>query len=266
MKITAKMTKEQLTKFLGVNAKAVQKADKDLFDRMGYTAKMLKADESKVTKKDLMDLAKEVLALLGAKAKEPVLTPVVENSTKKLSPKKKDETKKAEPKKEEDSSEEENSEESEKKHTKKSAKKTPKKTEEKVELVKGTENTTQFVKSFPKTIDIDGNKYELAEDIKDMNDLYEAYAKDEVLVFAYYWSKRHLRTFPYFEGLFGQPKEFENDLDLATAIHVSDEKKVAYQVSMYTEAFYTILPENLEQIDGVRIASGIEFQIYRAVE
>lgn len=257
MKITAKMTKEQLTKFLRVNAKAVQKADKDLFDRMGYTAKMLKADESKVTKKDLMDLAKEVIALLGTKAKEPALTPVVESSTKKLT------KKKTEPKKEEDSSD---SEESEKKPADKSTKKTNKESKEKVEVVKGTENTTQFVKSFPRTLDIDGNKFELAEDIKNMDDLYEAYAKDEVLVFAYYWTKRHLRTFPYFEGLFGQPKEFENDLDLATAIHVSDEKKVAYQVSMYTEAFYTILPENLEQIDGVRVASGIEFQIYRAVE
>lgn len=253
MKITTKTTKEQLTKFLGANAKAVKKADKYLFERLEYISAMWKKDQSKVTRKDLVDSAKEVIALLGDKVTEPALTPVVESSTKKLT------KKKTEPKKEEDSSDSEESE-------KKTAKNTPKKKSEKVEVVKGTENTTQFVKSFPKTIDIDGNKYELAEDIKDMNDLYEAYAKDGVLVFAYYWSKRHLRTFPYFEGLFGQPKEFENDLDLATAIHVSDEKKVAYQVSMYTEAFYTILPENLEQIDGVRIASGIEFQIYRAVE
>ena len=123
----------------------------------------------------------------------------------------------------------------------------------------------QLASAFPKTLEVGDSKYELAEDIKTLDDLYEALNKDEEIVFAYYWTKRHLKQFPYFGGWLGQPKSFDHDLDLATAIYVSDEKKVSYQVSMYTEAIYTILPTDFEVEDGVRIAGGIEYQIYRAV-
>ena len=253
MTITTKTTKEQLTKFLGVNAKAVQKKDKDLFDRMVYSSDMMKKDHSKVTRKDLVELAKEVSALLGNKCSEPAMTPVAENSVKKKLTK--GGSKKQEPK--EDSSEE----------VVKSEEKTTKKKSEKVESAKEvSKKSIQLAMMFPKTLDIDGNKYELASDIKNMDDLYKAYEKEEVLVFAYYWTKRHLKQFAYFNDWLGHPESFENDLDLATAIHVSDEKKVSYQVSMYTEAIYTILPKDLEEEDGIRIASGIEFQIYRQVE
>ena len=253
MKITTKTTKEQLTKFLGVNAKAVQKKDKDLFDRMVYSSDMMKKDQSKVTRKDLVDLAKEVIALLGNKCSEPAMTPVAESSVKKLN--KKTETKK-------DSSDEVKGE---KKTTKKSA---TKKQEKVVELNPvDNKKSVQMAKAFPKTLEVGDNKYELAEDIKTMDDLYTALSdEEETVVFAYYWTKRHLKQYDYFNGYLGQPKEFEKDLDLATAIHISDEKKVSYQLSMYTEAIYTILPEDLEEEDGIRIAGGIEFQIYRQVE
>ena len=100
-----------------------------------------------------------------------------------------------------------------------------------------------------------------------MDDLYNAISNDEDIMFAYYWTKRHLKQFTYFGGWVGQPKSFDNDLDLATAIYISDEKKVAYQVSNYTEAIYTIIPTDLEVADdGIRYAGGIEFQIYRGVE
>lgn len=257
MKITTKTTKEQLKKFLGVNAKAVQKEDKDLFDRLSYTSNMAKKDDSKVTRKDLVDLAKEVIALLGNRCSEPAMTPVAENSVKKLT---KGGSKKQEPKK--DSSEEVVKSE-EKTTKKKSATKKSEKVESAEEVSK---KSIQLATMFPKTLSVDGNKYELASDIKNMDELYKAYEKEEVLVFAYYWTKRHLKQFAYFNDWLGHPESFENDLDLATAIHVSDEKKVAYQVSMYTEAIYTILPKDLEEEDGIRIASGIEFQIYRQVE
>lgn len=116
---------------------------------------------------------------------------------------------------------------------------------------------------FPKEISVGDDTYELAEDIKTFDDLYDALEKDEDIVFAYYWTKRHLKQFDYFMGWLGQPKSFDNDLDLATAMYVSDEKKVAYQISMYTEAVYTILPTDFEEVDGVRVAGGIEYQIYR---
>lgn len=282
MKITTKTTKEQLKSFLGANAKAVKTADKDLFDQIAYADKMAKKDDSKVTRKDLVDLVKSVIALLGDKCVEPALaqekapaTPQAENSVKKLAKgvSKKQETK-------EDTSSEESGESEktaeetqgaeEKKAPKKSlsGKKKPATKKEGVTVLNtdaDSEKAVQLAKAFPKTLEVGDSKYELAEDIKTLDDLYEALNKDEEIVFAYYWTKRHLKQFSYFGGWLGQPKSFDNDLDLATAIYVSDEKKVSYQVSMYTEAIYTILPTDFEETDGVRVAGGIEYQIYRAV-
>lgn len=289
MKITTKTTKEQLKDFLGANVKAVKSKDKDLFDRIAYADKMAKKDDSKVQRKDLVDLAKEVIALLGSAVVEPALAqeaplapiePQAENSVKKLakgvSKKQKSMEETAESSEESGESEEtaEETQEApakEEKVDKKSAKKSlggkkaPKK--DGVTALEGSENqkTVQMAKAFPKTLTVGDTTYELAEDIKTLDDLYEALNKDEEIVFAYYWTKRHLKQFPYFGGWLGQPKSFDNDLDLATAIYVSDEKKVSYQVSMYTEAVYTILPTDFDIEDGVRVAGGIEYQIYRAV-
>ena len=282
MKITTKTTKEQLKSFLGANAKAVKTADKDLFDQIAYADKMAKKDDSKVTRKDLVDLVKSVIALLGDKCVEPALaqekapaTPQAENSVKKLAKgvSKKQETKE-ETSSEESGESEKTAEETQGAEEKKAPKKSlsgKKKPATKKEGVTDLEPTTssdkavQLAKMFPKTIEVGDAKYELAEDIKTLEDLYEALNKDDEIVFAYYWTKRHLKQFDYFMGWLGQPKSFDNDLDLATAIYVSDEKKVSYQVSMYTEAVYTILPTDFEEVDGVRVAGGIEFQIYRAV-
>ena len=282
MKITTKTTKEQLKSFLGANAKAVKTADKDLFDQIAYADKMAKKDDSKVTRKDLVDLVKSVISLLGDKCVEPALaqekapaTPQAENSVKKLAKgvSKKQETKE-ETSSEESGESEKTAEETQGAEEKKAPKKSlsgKKKPATKKEGVTDLEPTTssdkavQLAKMFPKTIEVGDAKYELAEDIKTLEDLYEALNKDEEIVFAYCWTKRHLKQFDYFMGWLGQPKSFDNDLDLATAIYVSDEKKVSYQVSMYTEAVYTILPTDFEEVDGVRVAGAIEFQIYRAV-
>lgn len=288
MKITTKTTKEQLKNFLGANVKAVKEQDKDLFDRIAYADKMAKKDDSKVQRKDLVDLAKEVIALLGSAVAEPALAqetplapiePQAENSVKKLakgvSKKQKSMEETAESSEEsgesEETAEETQEAKTEEKVDKKSAKKSlggkkaPKK--DGVTALEGSENqkTVQMAKAFPQTIEVGDSKYELATDIKTLEDLYNALNNDEEIVFAYYWTKRHLKQFPYFGGWLGQPKSFDNDLDLATAIYVSDEKKVSYQVSMYTEAVYTILPTDFDIEDGVRVAGGIEYQIYRAV-
>lgn len=282
MKITTKTTKEQLKSFLGANAKAVKTADKDLFDQIAYADKMAKKDDSKVTRKDLVDLVKSVMTLLGDKCVEPALaqetpaTPQAENSVKKLAKgvSKKQETKE-DTSSEESGESEKTAEETQGADEKKEApkkslggKKKPATKKEGVTVLNtdaDSEKAVQLAKAFPKTLEVGDSKYELAEDIKTLDDLYEALNKDEEIVFAYYWTKRHLKQFSYFGGWLGQPKSFDNDLDLATAIYVSDEKKVSYQVSMYTEAIYTILPTDFEETDGVRVAGGIEYQIYRAV-
>ena len=288
MKITAKTTKEQLKNFLGANVRAVREQDKDLFDRIAYADRMAKTDDSKVTRKDLADLAKEVIALLGNKCVEAltpqVATPVVvENSTKKLtkaskktkteevgeSEKTAEETQEAPVETKQEAPAETKAEE--KVDEKKSAKKSlgKKKEQPKKDGVTALESVSdkavQMAKMFPQTITVGENKYELASDIKTMEDLYNALQNEQEIVFAYYWTKRHLKQFPYFEGFLGQPKFFDNDLDLATTIYVSDEKKVAYSVSMYTEAVYSVFPSGIEETDGVRFSNGIEFHIYRAV-
>ena len=259
MKLTTKTTKEQLVKFLGANARKVKNADKDLYDEMNYASKMLKKDEKKVTKKDLMDLSKAVIKLLGDKVNDPNNMPlkvVAEASVKKKAPKEEVVAEIEVPKKE-----------TKKKLTKKTTKKVaPKKVEEpKVKALKAidSEKMLQLAEMFPESFEVDGVTYDRAKDINSMEDLFNALQNGEVIVFAYYWTKRHLRQFPYFNDYLGRPKEFKHDLDLATTLHVSEELKVSYQVSAYTEAVYTILPGDFEEEDGLRTAGGIEFQIYR---
>lgn len=279
MKITTKVTKEQLKHFLNDNAKAVKAKDKNLYDRMMYTGKVIKEDDSKVTRKELVDLAKETLKVLGDKCnitslevkEETPATPVAENSVKKLSKgtSKKQKSMEETPAKPQETPAEEVKEEQV--DTKKSAKKSSlgKKDKPKKDGVTALEEvsdkTVQMARMFPQTVEVGDSKYELAHDITSMEDLHNALANDEEIVFAYYWTKRHLRQFPYYSGLLGQPKSFDNDLDLATAIYVSDEHKVAYAVSMYTEALYATIPSDFEEEDGIRINNGMEYQIYRAV-
>lgn len=276
MKITSKTTKQELASVLGANAKVVKEQDKNLYDQMAYTSDMMKKDEKKVTRRDLVDLVKDVMKALGDKFIEPALaqetsTPAVqpqaENAVKKLTKgvSKKQEMK---PAKEEPAKDESTEEQGAEKAPKKSLgkKSTTKKSKEGVtdlEPATSSDKAVQLAKMFPKEISVGDDTYELAEDIKTFDDLYDALEKDEDIVFAYYWTKRHLKQFDYFMGWLGQPKSFDNDLDLATAMYVSDDKKVAYQISMYTEAVYTILPTDFEEVDGVRVAGGIEYQIYR---
>lgn len=288
MKITAKTTKEQLKKILGANAVAVKEQDKDLYDRIAYASKMAKQDDSKVTRKDLVDLVKEVMKVLGDKIVEPALaqetpveTPVepkAENSVKKLAKGAKKESsekvgeseKTAEETQEEPAKEEKAGKVDKKKSAKKSLgnkKEQPKKDGVTVLDDKKSKKAVQLAKQFPLTLEVEDKKYELASDIKTMEDLYNALEGDEPqeLIFAHYWTKRHLKQFTYFRESFGQPESFENDLDLSVTLHISDEKKVVYVMSMYTEALYCIIPHEILEEEGIRFNNGIEFQIYRAV-
>lgn len=121
----------------------------------------------------------------------------------------------------------------------------------------------ELICSFPPVLEFEGRKFELASDIQTMEDLYKAF-ENESIICAFYWTKRHLRQFNYFNGDFEAPPEFQNDCDLATCMYISDEFKVAYAVSMYTEACYMIFPKDLEEDeDGIRYSGGVEFQIYR---
>ena len=270
MKITTKTTKEQLKSFLGANASIVRKEDKGLFDQLAYADSMMAKDSNKVTRKDLVDLAKSVMQVLGDKCVEPTLTPVAENSTKKLTKaKKQEETKKDETVQTEERTSSEGTKE-EGKQTKKSTKKSLGKKEDKptkgVSVPKQTEKEGDRV--FPKTLTQDGDTFELADDIRDMEDLYKALENEETIVFAFRWTAKDIKQFGYYNNQLPCPKSFPHDLDLCTALHISEELKVAYALSMYTEANYAIFPQDLEWDDNtnMRFCAGIEHQIYRLVD
>lgn len=266
--VVNKLTKAQLTVVLRENFKAVKKASKEVAERITYASKAYKEDEKSVTKKDLLDLVKETMTVLGDKfilatdsmdVSVPVLAEnSVKPSGKKLSSKK---SKDAEPKTEE--TDEEPKEEAPKKPAKKSAvSQKGKKTKSEKEVILAE----QFSEEITVPSEDGEDRYTIAHDIKSMEDLIEAFNNEETIVFAMYWSKRHLKQFSYFNGDFDSPSEFPMDLDLASCIYVSDDGVVAYATSLYTEGCYMFKPDSFEEIDGLRFAGSIEFQIYRLVE
>lgn len=274
MKITRNTTVEQLKSFIGANVSEVKKQDKNLFDRISYTDKAMKKDPKAVKKADLVDLAKDITKLLGDAVKEavatPTLTPVAENSVKpvaKLSAK--GGKKSAEKTEDKTESKEETPVTTEKDSEKKSEKtevKAPKpKAEKKAPKVEDLRDDYATAESFPDTLKMGEAEYAIAHDITDMEKLLEAVNNDEDIVFAFYWSKRHLVQGNYAMGRLKHPKSFADNLDLATCLYVSDNKTVTYALSMYTEALYMVMADSFEEIDGMRFCLGIEFQIYRAV-
>ena len=276
MKITAKTSKETLKSFIGANVKMVKEMDKDLYDRIAYADKMLKTDESKVQKADLASLAKDIMKVLGDKCVEPTPvkkeeTPKAENSVKKSLKKTTKEETPVEEKVETptETPVEETPVEEKKVDEKKSAKKsklgakkkeTPKKDDD-----VASEGTTQNNTPFPATLTVNEKNYRLATEIKSMDDLYEATNEKDMdeVVFAYHFTKKDLKLNPYYGGILGKVTSFENDLDLAGVMYVSEERKIAYQISLYTEGCYNTLPEDFEEFDGVRYAGDTMFQIYR---
>lgn len=136
-----------------------------------------------------------------------------------------------------------------------------------------SEKEIQLATMFPKTTEVtledENGKYEQTfmlvkgERIKSMSDLAKITADGgfKVLI-ACYWTKRHLKQFPYFNGWLGQPKSFKNDLDMAQIIYTTE--KICYAISTTTDAIYNVMPSDLEEVDGIRFMNGMEFQFYAA--
>lgn len=262
MKITTKTTKEEMTKFLGANAEAVKNTNKELFDRLAYAGKMYKKDPEKVTRKDLVDLVKDVVACLT-----PAPAPVVAEASLKK-PLKKGQ-KKSESKSEEVSEPVEETPVEAVPSEEKTAKVDKKKSANKTKAEKKPESSATDLNSkvaFDESFELDGETYTLAPEIKSMDDLYKALEAEERIVFAFSWTKSDIKKFNYFNGQVPTPKEFPKNLDLATCIYASDAGVVAYAVSQYTEANYCILPSDFEVVDNIRYCAGVEYQIYKITE
>lgn len=251
---TAKMNKEQMVQFLDKHFNEV--TDKNLQERITYTANAWKKDHDSVKLSDLRPLVKEVEALLPEEESKPAPA----NSTKKTLKKS---SKKEEPKTEETAPKEE----------KKAPAKKPvaKKSEKKSAVQKSEQKGTNFdlAGMFEETITTEIGTLTKAQDIKTFADLRKALENEEEIYFAIYWTERLLRQFDYVGTIetVKKPKNFPNDLDLVSCIYLSDEDKLAVGISSYTDMPYIIQPKDMTITeDGFRYTSNMEFELYRLTD
>lgn len=251
---TAKMNKEQMVQFLDEHFNEV--TDKNLQERITYTANAWKKDHDSVKLSDLRPLVKEVEALLPEEESKPAPA----NSTKKTLKKS---SKKEEPKTEETAPKEE----------KKAPAKKPvaKKSEKKSAVQKLEQKGTNFdlAGMFEETITTEIGTLTKAQDIKTFADLRKALENEEEIYFAIYWTERLLRQFDYVGTIetVKKPKNFPNDLDLVSCIYLSDEDKLAVGISSYTDMPYIIQPKDMTITeDGFRYTSNMEFELYRLTD
>lgn len=276
--ITAKTNKKGLIEFIKESVNNIK--EENLLSRIQYTLKGVEKNEADVSKSDLYTLAKDIMSSI-APAPQPV---AVENSPKPKLGKKKPVETKTETVEEtaEEETEEETTEEVAPAPEKKTKKVTSKKKEEpaKVESTEGlTKKDLPMAKIFPKEIDHESlgklvacpDKYHTVQEIR------KALEEGVNLIFACYWTKRHIKEFAY-----GQSYEvpvpkggFPHDLDTLQALYVCEGIDRIYALSTYTEAMFRFLEEDLvptecEANDGskfmMRYSAGLEFEIYEAVE
>lgn len=225
-------TKEGLAKLLNANFKKVQAVDKNLAERITYTGKHFE----KATLADLTRLATEVSVLLGDEyVTEAPKEVSAENSVK---PSKKKPVKKTEKKKE---VEEETS----------------------GDEVPAEDKASQSKSLFPDTINVGDAVYSVAKDIDSLSAFCDAVSKEEDVVVVFYYPRAEIKQLGYFNNILGTPKSFPDDLDVTQAIFTNTEKTVAYTVSVYTDAVFTLIPEDFELVDGVKIAGRLKFEVYR---
>lgn len=118
---------------------------------------------------------------------------------------------------------------------------------------------------FPNELTTEDDKFVLDMSITSLDQLREEIEKGAEFMFAVYWSPRLIKQFNYDEfGLADQKiTRFENDLDLCQPVYVSENGKVAYVLSLYSNVMYMIKQEDLEIIDNMRYNNGAEYNIYR---
>ena len=251
---TAKMNKEQMVQFLDEHFNEV--TDKNLQERITYTANAWKKDHDSVKLSDLRPLVKEVEALLPEEKSKPAPANSTKKTLKKSSKKEEPETEETAPKEE-----------------KKAPAKKPvaKKSEKKSAVQKSEQKGTNFdlAGMFEETITTEIGTLTKAQDIKTFADLRKALENEEEIYFAIYWTERLLRQFDYVGTIetVKKPKNFPNDLDLVSCIYLSDEDKLAVGISSYTDMPYIIQPKDMTITeDGFRYTSNMEFELYRLTD
>ena len=266
--ITERTTKQGLVKFL---SNAVIEG-KDLGQRVKYALDMFTKDMTKVTKKDLWELAQEVLATMTS-------TPAPVEAS--LKPKG---LKKAEKEEVQDEEEEQEVEKPKAKSTSKAKPKKGKAKEQEVETLPPVSNAgvdnLPSAKIFPAEIDHEelGKLVSCAGHYKTYAEVLKALEEDKTLYFACYWSKRHIKSYSYADS-FGVavPKNgFPFDLDIVMAVLPCETIERVFAMSRITEALYRFEGEDfapLEDVDPrsgdkfqIRVSAGMEFEIYRPAD
>ena len=279
-----KSKKHELLDYIIAAAKQVK--DKNLISRINYALKKANEDLEAVGRSDLYSLAKEIQDAIAA-------TPApVENSPKLKAPKmgdKKLDKKVAEVLAEDEADEAEEEPEEEIEETpqkkapakeKKSATKKPAVKKPAVETTEGlTTKELPLAKIFPKEIDHEslGKLVACPDKYYTVQEIREALDADKTLIFAAYWTKRHIKEYSYAQAYeVPVPKQgFPYDLDTLQALYVCEGIDRIYALSTYTEAMFRISSEDLvptdcEGNDGskfkMRYSAGMEFEIYEVVE
>ena len=150
------------------------------------------------------------------------------------------------------------------------------KSEEKKETKKATTSKVQkpheeYLASFPETLVSESLKgtLKLRKDLATIQDVADAWANNEDIVIATYWTKKLLKQ--YAQGYDpmninpNRPKSFEHDLDLIEVTFANN--LVVTGCSLYSYVPQIILPDEFEQDEnGMRYANGCEFQVYEIIE
>lgn len=272
--INAKTNKKGLIEFITESAKSI--TEKNLLSRIQYTLKGVEKSEADVSKSDLYSLAKDIMSFIA-----PAPQPVVENSPKPKLGKKKTVEATVDETEEEETTEEAPAEEvAPAKKSKKLASKKEKAEPAKVESTEGlTKKDLPMAKIFPKEIDHEslGKLVACPDKYHTIQEIREAIEGDKNLIFACYWTKRHIKEFAYAQSYeVPVPKGgFPHDLDTLQALYVCEGIDRIYALSTYTEAMFRFLEEDLvptecEANDGskfmMRYSAGLEFEIYEVVD
>lgn len=277
MSINARTTKKGLVEFIKESApKLTGKKFKSLADSVAYTMKKFAEDANQVLKDDLLLLAQDIQNAIG-----PVPAPV-ENSLKVVAnPPAQTTNTGGKSGKNTGNAGKNNPPAPPANPPAPTGEQAPPKAPSKPKLVTqkpvvNEEKQRILAENFPKEFTAEGigKLRVLTDEVKTLKDVYDLVTAGKSIFFAMYWTKRHLAQFQY--DIYGVNAKadmtklakngFPNDLDLAQLMFVSEEHKVAYVVSAYSEVIYSILPTNLEFTDGMRFTNGIEYNIYEIIE
>lgn len=220
-----------------------------VLDKVSNFITGIKADLSNVTLSEMTAVFNEGKALLAVEAevkKAEKKAKAKEEQTDEKPRAKKTMKKKSAPKKEE----EESAIVEDSKGNAPVKKSAPKKTK-KAETVK--EDTEEF--KFPEVLETeDSGDYKLTA-VKSLSDIKEGD------LIACKWTEEDLKNFDYDEiGVFGEPKKFEQDIDVLIVVDVYEDKLI-WCSSVGTHRMYHFLKDDVKKMDCL----GMPWRVYKSV-